>query len=456
MSTEPDDLGFVATAGASSSDEAIDMLLDHLRALGWVPADGAEGQAAEIARLRRERDQARQWNDEARQSLAARQATMAVLRATLARLVALKDGPRDATYEREKTRAWQAARNVLGAAQSPLTDEQPDLLPPPAQPTNGAQEGVQGVIAQPGVREAIATIDRLARDAAAQTLLPVHVVPRTPYHLQLENERLRITLDAVIGGKEAADLLAEQATSHAAVLSALGLPDGADPVAYARNVGELLRMADQDRQQIIAVWRATGIPADADIDLADEVRRLRAERDGYEAQLGALEEDPPEAGDWVAADMHYEALNAARAERDAATEAARLAEQARHGALVAGATTVELIQRELDEAKDMWHRAADQAERLWDAAGGGQYEDPASVASRVRIAFTERDALRAEVERIQRMLTRAHKYARLISGKGAQDKDRVIFVADQIDSALHAVNAALATPPTTQTDGGTP
>lgn len=36
-------------------------------------------------------------------------------RATLARLVALKDGPRDAAYERNKPAAWQAARDALGS-----------------------------------------------------------------------------------------------------------------------------------------------------------------------------------------------------------------------------------------------------------------------------------------------------------------------------------------------------
>lgn len=34
-------------------------------------------------------------------------------RTVLARLVALKDGPRDAAYERDKPAAWQAARDAL-------------------------------------------------------------------------------------------------------------------------------------------------------------------------------------------------------------------------------------------------------------------------------------------------------------------------------------------------------
>lgn len=34
-------------------------------------------------------------------------------RQALAKLVALKDGPRDASYERERPAAWQAARDAL-------------------------------------------------------------------------------------------------------------------------------------------------------------------------------------------------------------------------------------------------------------------------------------------------------------------------------------------------------
>lgn len=36
------------------------------------------------------------------------------LRSALTRLVQLKDGPRDSVYLREKPKAWDAARRVLG------------------------------------------------------------------------------------------------------------------------------------------------------------------------------------------------------------------------------------------------------------------------------------------------------------------------------------------------------
>lgn len=42
-----------------------------------------------------------------------------VARAALARLVALKDGPRDEAYERDKSRAWDAARRAVAAAPPP-------------------------------------------------------------------------------------------------------------------------------------------------------------------------------------------------------------------------------------------------------------------------------------------------------------------------------------------------
>lgn len=49
-----------------------------------------------------------------------------VVRAALARLVALKDGPRDEAYEREKGRAWSAARRALAAAAPPPAGPQVD------------------------------------------------------------------------------------------------------------------------------------------------------------------------------------------------------------------------------------------------------------------------------------------------------------------------------------------
>lgn len=42
-------------------------------------------------------------------------------RDALAELVRLKDGPRDEAYERDKPKAWQAAREALGAALSTTT-----------------------------------------------------------------------------------------------------------------------------------------------------------------------------------------------------------------------------------------------------------------------------------------------------------------------------------------------
>lgn len=80
--------------------------------------DEAERRAAavetEVERLRAER--AEMMGSNADQFMLIETAEIERLRAALTRLVDLKDGPHDSVYLREKPKAWEAARAILGRA----------------------------------------------------------------------------------------------------------------------------------------------------------------------------------------------------------------------------------------------------------------------------------------------------------------------------------------------------